>query len=99
MGALCVKRTLLDTVTQKPHKWAVAETIPLPALVTRRIWKVKLVDDIDRPTVQTALLIRRMATAADVLENIDTMPGYKLFSEEHKNTAIASIELAGITEN
>lgn len=77
----------------------VPEPIPLPALVTKRIWKVKLVDSIDRPAFQTALLIRRCAGMADVLKEAPKMPGYEAFRKEHENAEIVSIELAGITEN
>lgn len=77
----------------------VAETIPLPALVTRRLWKVRLVDNMDRPTVQATLLIRRCPDVPGVLKELPKMPGYEQFVKAHEKAEIASVELAGITEN
>jgi hypothetical protein len=77
----------------------VPEPIKLPGLNLRRLWKVVLVDDIDRPMKRTALLVRKCETVFQVLNEVKKTPGWELFSREHQNCTVASVELAGVTEN
>lgn len=75
------------------------ETIKLPGLNTKRLWKISIVDNLDKPTVRVSLLIRRCDTAFAAMTDIRKSEGWGLFAERYPTCEIAAVELAGILEN
>ena len=78
---------------------AVADTIKLPGLNLRRLWKITIVDSLDRPTKRTVLLVRKCETAFAAMNLVKQTDGFALFERECSGAEIAVVEMAGITEN
>lgn len=75
------------------------DAIKLPGLNLRRLWKVTIVDNIDKPTKRTVLLIRKCETAFQVMNEIKKTPGWVIFQTDNPDCSIMAVELAGVLEN
>lgn len=81
------------------HNLGVPEAIPLPGLNLRRLWKVTIVDNPNRPTKQIHLLVRKCETAFQAMNDVKKTHGYEVFVREYPSAQIFGVEMAGILEN
>lgn len=58
-----------------------------------------VVNDLNAPVHRKALLVRRCDTAFAAMTEAKKTDGWKAFAAEYPGCEIASVELAGITEN
>lgn len=73
-----------------------ATPIPLPGL--KRVWKVSLVDTIEKPTLKATLMVRG-ETVQDVMTKTPRSTGFQAFKERHPESAISEIAYLGTIEN
>jgi hypothetical protein len=73
-----------------------ATPIPLPGL--KRVWKVSIVDNIEKPTLKTVLMMRG-ETAQDVMTKAPRTVGFQAFKEKHQGASIAEVQFLGELDN
>lgn len=71
------------------------ETIPLPGL--KRIWRVRVADNIDTPQFQTHILLRA-ESALDAIGKAIKSATFKKFQDPHPSAQVVEVTFGGVIE-
>ncbi len=67
--------------------------------VAKRLWKISMTDDINRPKLSSMFLIRGAHTVMDAVVQLKKTEGFRGFTGQYPNAEVISVEFAGYIEN